>query len=115
MNVPKLEPHTMLLLRRPADAPDLPEEELERLQEGHLAHLFVLRDRGLLAVSGPFTDQEDESLRGACLFRCSVDEAREAMNGDPSVRAGRLRAEVFTWLTAEGTLGLDQAARSSTA
>jgi uncharacterized protein len=104
---PRLEPHTILLLRRPADAPDLPEEELDRLQEGHLAHLFALRDRGLLVVSGPFTDQEDESLRGACLFRCGVEEAREAMRDDPSVRAGRLRAEVFTWLTAEGSPALD--------
>jgi uncharacterized protein YciI len=106
MNVPKLEPHTILLLRRPDDAPDLPDEELGRLQEAHLEHLFALRDRGLLAVSGPFADQEDEALRGACLFRCGVEEAREAMRGDPSVRAGRLRAEVFTWRTAEGTLVL---------
>ena len=102
----QLEPHTIVLLRRPADAPDLPEEELDRLQEGHLANLDALRDRGLLVVAGPFTDQEDESLRGLCLFRCSLDEAREEMRDDPSVRAGRLRADVFTWLTAPGTLDL---------
>ena len=102
----QLEAHTIVLLRRPADAPDLPEEELDRLQEGHLANLDALRDRGLLVVAGPFTDQEDESLRGLCLFRCSLDEAREEMRDDPSVRAGRLRADVFTWLTAPGTLDL---------
>ena len=106
MTAPPLEPHTVVLLRRPADAPDLPEAELERLQAGHLADHAALRDRGLLAVAGPFTGQEDESLRGLCLFRCGVEQARELMAQDPSVRAGRLYADVFTWLTAPGSLPL---------
>jgi uncharacterized protein len=104
---PRLEPHTIVLLRRPADASDLPEAELNRLQAAHLGHLFELRDRGLLDVSGPFADQEDDSLRGLCLFRCGVEEARTLMAPDPSVRAGRLYADVLTWLTAPGSLPLD--------
>lgn len=107
MTAPRLEPHTVALLRRPAAAPDLPDDELDRLQAGHLANLAALRDRGVLTVAGPFADQEDESLRGLCLFRCSVAEARALMAEDPSVRAGRLYVDVFTWLTAPGSLPLD--------
>jgi uncharacterized protein YciI len=94
---------TFVLLRRPSDAPDLPEAELDRLQEAHLEHLASLRAQGLL-VAGPFREQEDESLRGLCLFERPLDEVRALMRRDPSVRAGRMRPEVFTWLTAKGAL-----------
>jgi uncharacterized protein len=95
--------YTFVLLRRPSDAPDLPEAELDRLQEEHLAHLAALRAEGLL-VAGPFREQEDESLRGMCLFRRPAGEVRRLMADDPAVRAGRMRADVFTWLTPKGTL-----------
>lgn len=95
--------YTFVLLRRPSDAPDLPEPELDRLQEEHLEYLASLRADGLL-VAGPFREQEDDSLRGLCLFRRPIDEVRALMERDPSVRAGRMRPDVFTWLTAKGAL-----------
>jgi uncharacterized protein len=95
--------YTFVLLRRPSDAPDLPEAELDRLQEAHLEHLASLRSEGLL-VAGPFREQEDESLRGMCLFRRPAEEVRRLMEVDPAVRAGRMRADVFTWLTRKGAL-----------
>ena len=45
---------TLVLLRRPAEAPSLPEEELETLQEQHLAHLEAMRERGALLLARPF-------------------------------------------------------------
>jgi uncharacterized protein len=95
--------YTLVLLRRPRDAPVLPEAELDRLQEEHLRYLASLRPEGLL-VAGPFRDQNDESLRGLCLFRRPVDEVQELMERDPSVQAGRMRPDVFTWMTAKGAL-----------
>src|SRR5262249_35634657 len=56
--------YTLVLLRRPANAPDLPEEELDRIQDAHLAFLAAGREAGHIAVAGPFMDQTDESLRG---------------------------------------------------
>jgi uncharacterized protein len=97
--------YALVLLRRPSDAPDLPEVELDRLQEEHLAYLTSLREHGLL-VAGPFRDQEDESFRGLCLFARTCEEARALMADDPSVRAGRMRPQVMTWLTAKGALTL---------
>ena len=95
--------YTFVLLRRLSEAPNLPDAELDRLQEEHLRYLASLRAEGMV-VAGPFRDQNDESLRGLCLFRRPIDEVRELMERDPSVRAGRMRPDVFTWMTAKGAV-----------
>jgi len=100
----ELESFTFVLLRRPPGAPAYPEERLAEIQAGHLANLARLRERGVLLLAGPFSDQADESLRGLCVFRCGLDETRELMAGDPAVQAGRLVADVMTWSTPAGSL-----------
>jgi len=55
--------YTMVLLRRPADAPQLAEDELDTLQSQHLAYRAKLRREGLLVANGPFGEQSDVSLR----------------------------------------------------
>lgn len=102
----ELVPTTLVLLRRPADPPAMSEAELDALQERHLAHLAALKEAGRIAVSGPFGDQPDESWRGMCLYRTSIEEARELAEQDPSVVAGRLAVDVFTWWTRKGALAL---------
>jgi uncharacterized protein YciI len=71
-----LDAHTVVLLRRPADAPDRSEEEHEALQERHLAYLKAMREQGALAAAGPFRDQDDETLRGLCLYRTGLEATR---------------------------------------
>jgi uncharacterized protein YciI len=100
----ELASYTFVLLRRPADAPSYPDDELERIQEQHLAHLAALGEKGKLAAAGPFSDQADESLRGLCFFATSIEEARELAAQDPAVRAGRLAVEVMTWWTEKGSV-----------
>jgi uncharacterized protein len=100
----ELAPHTVVLLRWPADKPDFSDEELERLQDQHLAFLASLRDRGILLASGPLADQEDESWRGICFYSVPPEEARRLAAEDPSVQAARLEPVVFTWLTAPGSV-----------
>jgi uncharacterized protein YciI len=97
-----------VLLRRPDRAPELPDEELDRLQAQHLAYLDELAAAGKLCGAGPFRDQPDEALRGLCFYRCGVDEARELAARDPSVRAGRLEAVVMTWLTRKGSVAFNR-------
>lgn len=101
---PELERYAFVLLRRPPDAPELSEEEGNRLQEGHLAHLQALRNRGLLAASGPFRDQADESWRGLCLLRTTPEAAVALFDDDPLVLHGRLAAEGLTWLVRKGDI-----------
>jgi uncharacterized protein YciI len=94
--------YTLVVLRRPADAPDLSEDDLDALQARHLAHLQSLRERGALLVAGPFHHQPDESWRGLCLYAVGRDEARRLAEADPSVRAGRLAVDVLTWSVPRG-------------
>ena len=100
----ELKRYTFVLLRRPPNAPDYPEERLDQIQEQHLAHLGQLRERGVLLLSGPFGDQPDESWRGLCVLTTSIDESRELMSQDPAVLAGRLVPDVLSWWTPRGSL-----------
>ena len=95
--------YTLVLLRRPDDAPEMPEHELDALQSRHLAYRAKLRD-SVLVANGPLGEQSDASLRGLSIFSCDIDEARRLTELDPSVQAGRLAYDVFEWWVAAGTL-----------
>ena len=102
-----LEAFELVLLRRPASAPDYPEAELDRIQREHLAHHARLRDSGQIVTNGPVVDQPDESLRGLTFYRTgSLDEARRLAEADPAVVAGRLEVEIMTWYCPPGTMSL---------
>lgn len=110
-NIPEaFDVFTLVILRRPADAPDLPESELDRLQSLHLAHRAELRDQGLIVANGPFLEQSDESFRGMSIFTCDLAEAARLSERDPLVIAGRLSYEVMEWWIAAETLSFPQAA-----
>jgi uncharacterized protein YciI len=102
---------TLVLLRRPADAPDMPDEELDALQACHLAYRADLRRQGLLVVNGPLDEQSDVSFRGLSIFACSIEDARRLSDGDPSVQAGRLAYDVMEWWVAADTLAFPAADR----
>ena len=99
MPAPELEPRTLCLLRRPANPPGLTQDELDALQEQHVAYLTSLRRRGKTVMSGPFSDQPDESWRGLVLYATTLEKARALADEDPAVVGGRLAADVFTWWT----------------
>jgi hypothetical protein len=104
--------YTVVLLRRPPDAPDLPEAVLDDLQAQHLAHRAELRRAGMLAVNGPLDEQSDLSLRGLSIFTCGLDEARRLSDEDPLVKVGRLAYDVMEWWVAAGTLAFPEAGRT---
>jgi uncharacterized protein YciI len=95
---------TLVVLRRPADAPELSDEELDALQARHLAYRAELGRRGLLVVNGPFDRQSDSSYRGMSIFACDPAEAARLSDGDPSVAAGRLAYDVMEWWVHAGSL-----------
>jgi uncharacterized protein YciI len=101
----KLDAYTVVFLRRPPDAPAMSDEELDELQQRHLAFNAGLRAAGHIVTNGPLIGHPDSSLRGISVYRTSVDEARRLAQQDPSVRAGRLAIEACTWLMAVGLLG----------
>jgi uncharacterized protein YciI len=103
--------YTLVLLRRAADAPDLPEAELDALQARHLAYRAGLEREGVLVVRGPLSEQSDPAMRGLSIFACEADEARRLTDGDPSVQAGRLTYDVMEWWTVAGSLAFPKAGR----
>src|SRR2546426_12567832 len=100
----ELDAYTVVFLRRPPDAPILTEAELEALQREHMAFNARMSEAGHAVISGPVDGQPDEALRGIGVYRTSVEETRRLLEGDPSVRAGRLAVEEFTWDMPAGTL-----------
>jgi uncharacterized protein YciI len=104
-NVPDaFDVYTMVLLRRPPDAPEMSDEALDELQARHLAYRADLKRRGVLVANGPLAEQSDTSMRGLSIYACSLEEAARLSDGDPSVQAGRLAYDVFEWWVAAGTL-----------
>jgi hypothetical protein len=111
-NVPDaFDVYTLVLLRRPPDAPEMSDAELDALQAKHLAYRAGLRREGLLVVNGPLGEQSDVTMRGLSIFACSLDEARRLSNGDPSVKAGRLAFDLMEWWVAAGSLAFPEADR----
>jgi uncharacterized protein YciI len=96
--------YTFVVLRRPADAPEMSDDELDELQARHLAYRAELRREGVLVVNGPCGEQSDESYRGMSIFACEPAAAARLSDGDPSVAAGRLSYDVMEWWVAAGSL-----------
>ena len=105
---------TVVLLRRPADAPHLPDGELDRIQGAHLAYMDAQRASGVLLATGPFVDQDDVALRGACVYAVGLEEARAIVSRDPAVLAHRLEPVLLTWLVPAGLarFGAEASARA---
>ena len=100
-----LESFELVLLRRPADATNYPDDVLEGIQAEHLAYHARLRVSGQVVTNGPVAGQPDPSLRGLTFYRTgSLEQARRLAEADPAVKAGRLAPEVMTWYCPPGTM-----------
>ena len=99
----RFDEHTVILLVRAPDAPELSEDALDALQVEHLTYLRELKRQGVLVANGPLAEQTDIRLRGISVYAVGLDEALALARADPMVLAGRLVIEGARWMTAEGT------------
>ena len=80
---------------------DQSEEEANKLQEAHMAHLGRMYELGYADISGPFGD--DGEIRGITIYNTpTLAMADSLANLDPAVKAGRLVIEVHPWWAAKG-------------
>jgi uncharacterized protein YciI len=94
---------TFGLLRRPANAPQFPEEKLEEIQKGHMANIEAMAASGDLAIAGPLSD--DGALRGVFVFRGTDQAHLRALAGrDPAIQAGRLVLDLHAWSVGKGAV-----------
>ena len=77
------------------------EEEAERIQQEHLAHLGKMYELGYADISGPFGDDGD--IRGITIYNVPTLKMADSLaNSDPAVKAGRLEIEIHPWWAAKG-------------
>ncbi|WP_244238804.1 YciI family protein [Corallococcus carmarthensis] len=102
--------HYLVLLKRAPNAAKMEPEALQKLQGEHLAHLTRMGESGKMVLAGPFDEQDDVAMRGACIYRTATkQEARQLAEQDPMVKAGRLQVEVLAWYTEKGYLAFPKA------
>jgi len=101
----ELEEYRLVILRRADDPPAFTDDELDELQASHLAYLDGLSERGRLALNGPLVNQPDVAMRGLSFYSTTTaQQAVELAEGDPMVKAGRLRVELMQFWTRPGSI-----------
>jgi len=98
--------YTVVLLLTPEHPPELGEEEADRLQDAHLAHLADLHEQGVLLAAGPVGDLADgqRRYRGLSILRCEPDEALRLKSTDPAVQAGVFELVAMPWMLPAGAV-----------
>ena len=95
----------VVLLVRPPNAPEIPKEKLDQLQEAHLANIKLLAAEGKLLKAGPFEDYSGRNVRGMFIFNsANKEQVQQWVATDPLVKAGRLAPEYLKWFVEKGSL-----------
>lgn len=82
-----------VFLNKRTDKAELPEAELKKIMDGHLANINRLAKEGKLISAGPF-----EGGGGIFIFKSkSVEQVKEWLQTDPGVQANRWRVEVLPY------------------
>jgi uncharacterized protein YciI len=77
--------------------------ETTALQEAHMANIRSMAAAGKLVIAGPFT--KAPPYAGVFVFKvATLEEAKSLAEADPTVKAGRLVAEVHPWSIPKGSL-----------
>lgn len=97
--LPAQEFHLVFLNKR-EDKASLPEEEVKKLMDGHMANINRLAAEGKLWAAGPF-----EGGGGIFIFKTSsLEDVRDWIMTDPAVAAGRWNVEILPYLPRTGSV-----------
>lgn len=88
-----------VFLNKRTDKAELPEAEVKKIMDGHMANIDRLSKEGKLISAGPF-----DGGGGIFIFKSkSVDEVNEWLKTDPGVAANRWRVEVLPYFPRTGS------------
>jgi uncharacterized protein YciI len=88
--------YVLVLLK---SGPNKEQDSLKRAKmfEGHFSNMNKLAALKKLVVAGPL-EKNDQSYRGIFIFDVpSIEEARQLLEGDPTVKQGIFIAEYYGW------------------
>lgn len=89
-----------VFLNTKADKEQLPEEEVKKIMDGHMANIDRLAKEGKLWAAGPF-----EGGGGIFVFKSgSTDEVKGWLETDPGVKAKRWNVEIFPYQPRHGSI-----------
>ena len=90
--------YTFIFLNKKPDAAKLPDEQVKKLMDGHMTNMERLAKEGKLLVAGPF-----QGGGGIFIFATTkTDEAKQWLDSDPAVQAGRWNVEILPYKTRVG-------------
>jgi uncharacterized protein len=95
---------TVVTLIRPDGAPELTEEEEDKLQDAHMAFTAEQHERGEILAAGPLLEREDPRVIGYSIYAKDPASARAIAEQDPAVRAGRLTFTTQVWMVPAETI-----------
>lgn len=91
---------TFVFLHKRTDKAELPEAELKKIMDGHMANINRLAKEGKLIAAGPF-----EEGGGIFIFKTSsVEEAKSWLSTDPGVQANRWNVEILPYTPRIGSV-----------
>jgi len=92
--------HIFVFLNKKTDKTELPEEEVKKIMQGHMANINRLAKEGKLIAAGPF-----DGGGGIFIFKSSsVDQVRDWVSTDPGVQAKRWNVEVLPYYPRVGSV-----------
>jgi uncharacterized protein YciI len=102
--------HVIVHMPGPAWRPGVPFFEQPNV-EGHVAFMRSLDDRGLMALGGPFVDEESGGM--AVVETATAEEADALAREDPSIANGLLTFRIRPWRAVMGSLAARPAPAAS--
>jgi uncharacterized protein YciI len=93
--------YTLVFLKKGPHYDMLDPKELQQNQTQHLEYLLGLREKGILCINGPVTDECD--IVGVSIYNSQhKDEIEALVSNDPGVKSGRFVYEIHTWFSFPG-------------
>lgn len=91
--------YTFVFLNTNPDRAELPKEQVDSLQAGHMANINRLVKEQKMIAAGPFY-----TGGGIFLFDTNKADTEAVLNSDPAISAGRFKLEVYPFDLMQGKL-----------